>query len=159
MGYHGQILMIFGGITAAVFLPTTALLSIGCLPTVVAAFVDNSRRKTRAITVGAMNVAGCAPFVFELWQHGNGMTKAMSLVMDPMAIVVMYVAAAVGYLIDWSMTGIVANLLHQRGLARQQAIIARQETLVDVWGREVTGEMPLDQWGFALESPTKGKKL
>ncbi|MCK6417367.1 MAG: hypothetical protein L6Q57_00285 [Alphaproteobacteria bacterium] len=152
VGYQGQILLIFGGITAAVFLPTTVLLAIGCLPTVVAAFVDSSRRKTQAITVGAMNIAGCAPFVFELWQNGNGMTKAISIVTDPMIIVVMYTAAAIGYLIDWSMTGIVANVLYQRGLARQKAIIARQEALVEIWGKEVTGEIPLDQWGFALDS-------
>jgi hypothetical protein len=157
ISYQAQILMIFGGITAAVFLPSSVLLCIGCLPTIVAAFIDKNRRKTRAITIGAMNVAGCTPFLFDLWQNGHGMTYALSIASEPMAIVVMYSAAVIGYMIDWSTTGIVATILYQRGLGRQESILKRQDELVERWGKEVTGDLQIDEWGFAIDTTPEKK--
>lgn len=146
-----RIFLILGLIMAAVFLPTTVLLAVGMLPTLVAALVDRSRRKTRAITVGAINLAGCTPFLLDMWTQGQSFEKAVSIIMDPTAIIVMYAAAAVGYMIDWAMSGIVASVLFQRGLARQQEIEKRQQELVVRWGQEVTGSIPLDEKGFPIE--------
>jgi hypothetical protein len=155
--FKAQIFLICSVITAAIFLPSTALLFIGMMPTIAAGFVDRSKRKTKAVTVGAMNMAGCAPFLLELWYEGHSFEKSVAIFTDPMAIVVMYSAAGVGYLIDWSVAGIVASILFQKGLARQKAIRARQQELVERWGREVSGELPLDQQGFPVENPVKSK--
>ena len=146
-----QLFLMSGLLMAIVFLPTTVLLGIGMMPTIAAVFVDRSKRKTKAITVGAMNLAGSMPFVLELWTEGHNFDKAFSIVTDAKAIVVMYAAAAVGYLIDWAMTGIIAGFLLQRGKSRLKAIDKRQAELVDRWGEEVTGEVAVDQYGFALE--------
>lgn len=151
MSANVRIFMVVGLIMAAVFLPTTVLLLIGMLPTFVAALVDRSRRKTRAFTVGAINLAGCTPFLLEMWMEGQTFEKAISIVLDPTAIIVMYAAAAVGYMIDWAMVGIVASVLYQRGLARQEQITKRQKELVARWGHEVTGAVPLDEKGFPIE--------
>jgi len=148
-----QIFLISGLLMAVVFLPTTVLLGIGMLPTFAAALVDRSKRKTKAITVGAMNLAGSMPFVLELWTEGHNFEKAFSVVTDAKAIIVMYAAAAVGYLIDWAMTGIIAGFLLQRGKARAKAIDKRQKELTERWGKEVTGEVVVDQYGFAVEQP------
>ncbi len=148
---RGYLLLIMGLMTAIVFLPTTFLLIFALLPTTVAAFVDRSKRKTKAMTVGAMNLAGAAPFVLELWMHGNKFDKAVDIIIDPKAIIVIYAAAAVGYLIDWSMTGIIANVLVQRGHQRKKDIIKRQKELISRWGEEVTGDVMLDEHGFRLE--------
>ena len=72
-----------------------------------------------------------------------------------MAIVVMYSAAAIGYLIDWAMTGLVSGILYDRGQKRTVTIQKKQEELVERWGKEVTGTIPLDEYGFPLEEPVE----
>ncbi len=152
LGFKGQMIMIFAVISAAVFLPTTALLFIGMLPTISAGLVGRTRRQTKMVTVGSMNLAGCMPFLLDLWSKGNSLDVSISIFSDSLAIVVMYSAAAVGYLIDWSVSGLVASLLYQKGLARQKAIKERQQELVARWGQEVTGDMSLDEHGFPLKT-------
>ena len=139
-----------GLIMAVVFLPSTFLLSISMLPTYVAALVDKGKRRTKAVTVGAMNLAGTLPFLLELWMQGHNFDKAFSITMDASAIVVIYSAAAVGYVIDWVMTGVVSKFLLQRGKSRIKGIEKRQEELVERWGKEVTGDVAVDQYGFPL---------
>lgn len=150
-----QLLWIFMIMAGIVFLPSTLLLLIGMLPTMVALFVDRSRKKSKVVTVGAMNLSGCTPFLLELWMGGQDFEKSFDIVTNPTAIIVMYSAAAVGYLIDWAMTGIVANVMYQRGQARKKAILRHQEELVERWGPEITGRMMLDDYGFAIEQRAK----
>lgn len=156
MGWRGQLLMIAGVLTAAVFLPSTFLLLIGMIPTPFAVFVDKTRGKNKVLTVGAMNLAGCSPFLFELWITDHSFTKSAEIVTDPFAIVVMWSAAAVGYIINWAMTGLVTATLYQRGQARQKAIQKRQKELVERWGQEVTGNIPLDPHGFPVQQESAG---
>ncbi len=134
-----------------VFLSSAVILFIGLLPMFVAFFADRSKKKTKAITVGAMNVAGCVPFLMELWMADGSMAKALSIILDPMAVIVIYAAAGVGYLIDWAVTVVVASLLYQRGVARQEAIEKRQKELKERWGEEVSGSVTLDHEGFPIE--------
>ncbi len=156
--YKGQLFLIFGLVTAAVFLPSTVLLAIGMMPTLAAALVDRSRRKTKAVTVGAMNLAGCTPFLLELWYKGHSFEESAQIISQPTAIIVMYAAAAVGYLIDWALGGIVASVLYQRGNSRKKSIVQRQKDLVERWGREVTGELPLDEQGFPMVVAAKSRQ-
>lgn len=155
-GLGRQSMLIFGVLTALVFLPSTVLLLVGMLPTPFAFLADRTKKKSKVITVGAMNLAGCAPFLFELWGAGNDFDASLDIITDPGAIVVMYSAAAVGYLISWAMTGIVANIMYRRGRAREKAIQKRQKELVERWGREVTGDIPLDETGFPLSDKPGG---
>lgn len=140
-----------GVLMGVVFLPTTVLLFVAMMPTFVAAVVDRAKRKTKAITVGAMNLAGATPFVLELWMQEHSFAKAFDIVTDAKAIIVIYSAAVIGYLIDWAMTSVVAGFLLQRGKSRSKAIKKRQKDLIERWGREVSGEVAMDQYGFALK--------
>jgi hypothetical protein len=163
ISWQTQIFSIFGVLMALVVMPTTALLSVGMLPTFVAAFVDRTPGKTKAITVGALNLAGCFPFLLQLWSQGHSFDKAIYIISSPTAIITMYAAAAVGYFIDWVLTGFVAGILYQKGEARLKAIAETQAELIKRWGREVTGEIPLDEYGFPLEqfaskAPAQKKK-
>jgi hypothetical protein len=142
-------------IMSAVFLPSSVLLAIGMLPTLAALFANPHRARTQVVTVGAMNLAGCMPFLLELWTDGHTLDQSFAIISNPQAIIVMYAAAAIGYMLDWAMSAIVSGILYQRGIARQEAIRKRQAELVERWGREITGELPLDPHGFALQSPGK----
>lgn len=149
-GWGLQIMLIFAFLTAILFMPTTVLLLLGMLPTVVALVIDR-HGGTRAITVGSLNLCGCLPFLLELWTTSHTMAQAVTLITDPRTIIVMYAAAGIGYMIDWALSGIVATIMIQRATGRLKAIRQRQEEMVVRWGPEVTGELPLDAEGFPLD--------
>ncbi len=151
LSWKAQIFGILGVITAVVFMPTTIMLCFAMLPTVVAALVDKTKKGTKALTVGAMNLAGTTPFLIDLWAQGHRSDIALTIITDPRTIIVIYCAAGIGYLIDWAMTGIVATFMAQRGKSRIQEIEERQKALEKRWGREVSGDIPLDQYGFPIE--------
>lgn len=150
LGWKGQVILTALLITAVVFTPTSIVLLIGMMPTIVASFVDRTPEKTRGMTVGAMNLAGCAPFIIDLWSISNTAESALEIVTNPLSIIVMYVAAGMGYLIDWSVTGIVATFLIEKARARIAAIEKMQGALIERWGLEVAGDIPLDAEGFPV---------
>lgn len=160
ISYRKQIFLIAGLMMAIVMMATTFLLVFALLPSFVALFIDRSKRKMKAITVGAMNLAGATPFLLELWAQGNTFDASVSIVTEPGTIVIIYSAAAVGYFIDWSMTSFFSRFIVQRGKTRMKAIKKRQEELVERWGKEVTGDYVLDQFGFEIldAPPPKEKK-
>lgn len=135
-----QIFLVGFLVLSAVFLPTAVLLFISLMPMFVAFFLDRTRRKLKAVTVGAMNMAGCTPFLMELWTTDHTLEKAFEIILDPMAIVIVYAAAGAGYLIDWTMTSLIAGIVRQRALARKKVIEERQGELVERWGVEVKGD-------------------
>jgi hypothetical protein len=139
-------------IAAALFLPTSMLLAIGMLPTAVMFVVDRTREKMRVLTVGAMNLAGCMPFVMDLWQHDHTIHTSLSYVSQPRTIVVMYFAAAIGYMIEWIVTALVASMAVQKAKARITAIEKRHAELQARWGNEVDGMTALDDEGFPIET-------
>ncbi len=150
-----------GFIAMIVFLPTTIFLFFAMMPTLVAGLVDRGGKGTRALTVGSMNLAGCTPFLLELWTSGHTAENALTIISNPRTVVVIYCAAGIGYLIDWAMSGIVATVMIQRSGARLKDIKKRQTDLVERWGQEVTGLLPLDAYGFPFENddgidPAKG---
>lgn len=139
-------------VASVVFLPTTVLFFVGMLPTVVARVVDRTPERTKSLTVGFMNFAGFFPFWYQLVDSGHKIDNAMLILSDPMTIVIIYAAALVGYGIEMIMTVVVAGLMVQKGQGRLKAIKSHQEEMVKKWGQEVTGEIPLDQYGFPVEN-------
>lgn len=138
-------------VLATLFLPTTFLLCVGMLPTPAAMLWDRARKKAIVITVGAMNLAGCTPYLMQLWKHGNSFEKSFDIISDPETIIIMYAAAGTGYAISWAMTDITASMLYKRGRARQKEIRKTQEGLIERWGKGVAGDIPLDPEGFPVE--------
>lgn len=152
MGFREQFTIAFLIAMGMIFKSTAVMLLIGMIPTLVAIIVDKSKEKLKPLTVGAMNLAGCFPFVLELWVSGdNDISSAMSKVLEPRTFVTIYLAASIGYLIDWAMTGIVAQIMYQKGQARLKEIDELMDSLVERWGPEVRGEMQLDEYGFPVD--------
>lgn len=152
LSWKSRILLIVFLITAVVFVPTTALLFVGMIPTFVVRLVDNSRERTKVLTIGFMNFAGCFPYWIDLVREGHTLDASVSIITQPMTIVVMYAAAAAGYVIEWGVTGVVSNMMVQRGHKRISDIKDLQERMVKRWGPEVTGDLPLDAQGFPIDN-------
>ncbi len=158
-GWRGQIFLIMLIIGGIVFSAMSMIMAIGMIPTFVAAIVDRTEGRLRAMTIGALNFAGCAPFMIEIFKKGNNIETAISYIMEPRTIVVMYAAAAMGYLIDWAMGGIVSSIMVQKAKLRIKDIRKKQADLTVRWGDEVTGSITLDEYGFALrEVNEKGEE-
>lgn len=154
-GAKKNVLLVAMLLTSIAAPPTTVIIFVGMLPTVVARLTDRSRERTRVFTIGFMNFAGCFPFWFKLMQGGHSFELAVNLVTDPFNICIMYGGALSGYMIEWGLSGIVANIMIQKGRNRLEFIKKTQEEMVERWGREVTGDYPLDNFGFPIESKEK----
>ncbi len=152
-GWQNTMLLVIFLVAAVVFVPTTALLFVGMMPTVVARLTDRSNERTKVLSVGFMNFAGCFPYWMQLVQDGHTLEISLGILSQPATIVVMYAAAGCGYLIEWMMTGVVANIMVQKGRKRLTDIKSIQDDLVKRWGPEVTGDLPLDAQGFPVENP------
>jgi len=147
-----KILLAIFALTAIVFNKVAILLAIGMMPTIIVQFIDRSPERTKILTIGFMNFAGCFPFCMDiLLKQGDLPT----ILMNPVNIIIMFGSAALGRLIEWGVVGFVAGLMVQKGRARLIDIKKTQEALVKKWGPEVTGEMPLDEYGFPLELNNK----
>lgn len=143
-----QIFLIISVLVGILFSAISMILAVGMIPTLVAVIVDRTEGKMRSLTIGLMNFAGCVPFVIEVFKKGNSVETAITYIVEPRTIVVIYFAAAMGYLIDWAMTGLVSSLVLQKTKNRMKEIEKIKSELVGRWGIEVTGTIPLDQYGF-----------
>lgn len=150
LGVKGQMLLIFCALGGVILAPTTIILMIGMAPTWVAAFTDKTKEKVRGFTVGAMNLAGCSPFVAQLWTTDHTLERSITILADPYTVMIMYMAAAAGYCLEWAIAGGVSVFVVERAKARIKWIERQQQEIVERWGREVRGNIPLDQFGFAL---------
>lgn len=137
------IFMVF--VTAVVFLPTTIVVSICMIPTLVAAIIDSHARKTMWLTVGAMNMAGTVPVWFSLIDVGQfsmldpwrAIPAAFQLIVQPINIIVSYGGALIGTIIYYRITPLIAGIVQNKNERRLRDIDKRQKALVKKWGDAV----------------------
>lgn len=138
LGFKGKLLLAFFLAVAIAFLPTSLVLFVGMLPSLII-LIFSSNKGPRASTIAAMNLSGCIPFIFKLWSGPNDFEASVEIVTDPTSMSVIYLSAAFGYMIDWVVTGLVSSFLYQKGVNRMKAIKRRQSVIIDTWGEDVAG--------------------
>ncbi len=120
-----------------VVLPTAIVVAVGLVPTLVAYIVDYDPAKTKAMTVGAVNLCGITPFAVELWTTSHTVAGALAVVLDPFAWLVMYGAAGAGWLFYAVFPALVANVEALRAEARIMLLEGRAKRMIEEWGPEV----------------------
>ncbi|HZB90450.1 MAG TPA: hypothetical protein VE397_03345 [Stellaceae bacterium] len=120
-------------------LPLCILVVAGLLPTAVAVVVDRHRRRYLARTVGAMNLAGVLPGALQIWTAGISFSSLQQTIDSPYNWLVMYGAAAVGWVLYFCVPPVVAMVIEVRVDESKRRLEARAKALVDEWGEEVTG--------------------
>lgn len=147
-----QMLLIAMLACAVLFAPTSMILFFGMMPTIAANLMDKTRSKSRAMSVGMMNLAGAMPFVLELWlgPAPNSIEHGLRIITEPKSIIIMYVMAAAGYAIESAVTGMVATMMQQRATARLKQIDLMLNEMKDRWGDFVDGSQRLDDYGFPV---------
>ena len=135
---------------AIVFLPSTLLLTLGMLPTLIALVVVSKSHKNKVLTIGAMNFAGCFPYLMDIWQSNDRMSTMIDVMSNPMTIVVMYSAAGIGYIINYGVTRLVRQLMYSGAERKIKNIEIERKNIEKRWGRKVRGDVVLDINGFPV---------
>lgn len=117
--------------------PTFIVAGVGLLPTVIALFIDMKTGKSESIAVGTLNVAGVLPFIANLWVAGHTLAKALAIVTDVYAWLVMYGAAAAGFGLLQVMPQAAMKAIDALSRRRVQKIKDRQQKLIKEWGSDI----------------------
>jgi len=107
------------------------------LPAIVAYIVDPSKNKTSTICVGAMNFAGVFPYLLSLWTGIHSIDITLGILTDIFALMVMYSAAAAGWMVFMAVPPVVGVLMSGMDRRRIAALRARQKRIVKEWGKDV----------------------
>ena len=124
-------------VTAA---PAAAPIAIcGMLPTLVVVALDWSEARSIACTVGSMNLAGVFPFLPALWSRGATFVSPAGLLGDTTALIVMYAAAAAGWLLVALLPALFAVLEREETNYRRLQLRRTQQLLEEEWGQTIVG--------------------
>lgn len=118
-------------------LPTVMVLFFGMLPAIVAAIIDRTPKKNGAFCVGGINFCGVFPYIMELWTGDNTIDGAMMMLTDVFSLVVMYGAAAFGWMLYQSVPPVIATFVTVLAQSRVASLRSTQRKLIEEWGEDV----------------------
>lgn len=134
------------------YMPAALLLFFGMLPTLVAYIIDKKPGKNKTFTIGALNFSGCFYYLVHAWNSIQPMETALVYLQNPVTIIVIYTAAAFGYMLNFVATILISSVLRRRSVQKLEKIEKQKKALEDRWGKKVNGERPLDERGFVIEN-------
>jgi hypothetical protein len=120
-------------------LPVFLVLLPGMMPAFVTLFVDRQRPRHLSYTVGVMNFAGVLPFILTLAKNGASLKAAAGVLADPLSWLVMYGAAASGWLICGATPPLARLCLELQASQKRRALEALGKAIREEWGDEVAG--------------------
>lgn len=140
-----QLLIGAVAIGAMIFaLPSFLFLAFAMLPAFGAYLIDRNPNNCLTRSVGFLNFAGAWPFLLQLWTGSNSLIQSVKILTDPYAWLMIYSAAALGWLFYLGFPSL--GLAFQDYSAEQRAKslrIARKKLEVE-WGDEVMGRKASD---------------
>jgi len=119
-------------------LPTLILFLVSMAPTLVTYVMDRRSEKYAAFSVGCMNFCGTLPYALDLWLNDHSIDHTGFILSDPLAWIVMYGAAAVGWGIHMAAPRMISVVLRFHTERRIEKLKEYQRELVEEWGKEIT---------------------
>lgn len=119
-------------------LPSAILLCFGMLPTMCAYLIDRLPQRYATRCVGALNFAGCWPYLLNLWKDGHNMIEAVHIMLEPLTWLVIYGSAAAGWLCFLSFPAVAWGLMDVFAGRRIAHLRKEQRKLIEDWGDDVT---------------------
>ena len=113
------------------------LIVLGMAPTIVAYIVDKSNGKFAFFSVGAMNLTGITPGLIKLWNGENTVSAAIDILSNPFDLLIIFAAAALGWLIYLGLPPVIRGLLTIISKHRITNLKMEQKRLVKEWGEGV----------------------
>jgi len=140
-GRAGASLALVGLAASAVAAPAYFMLLVGgMIPTVVAFIVDHSPRHL-ARTVAATNLAGLVLPALAILSGGSNFAAAFAVLREPQNWLMMYGAAAIGWIINAIMPALARIIIDMRAEQMNRQLMHRGEALIKEWGEEVSGRI------------------
>jgi len=120
-----------------VLLPTSMLLGLGMLPTILLFLFDRTPGRPLTLTIGMLNLAGILPGLYELWGSSHSIPGAKAVLAEPGLWMFGIVASGIGVVIYLFMPPIM--LAYYRAATRNRIALLRerQARLVEDWGSEL----------------------
>jgi hypothetical protein len=87
--------------------------------------------------VVSINICGILPFVIEAWKHQYTVPETLRLVADPVTLLVMFGAAAVGWAFYYAIPPMVMSFEVMRAEARIESLQGTKRDLIEEWGPDV----------------------
>lgn len=137
---HYTLVLIVVLTSMIVFKETTFLVLIGMMPSIVSFIVDSRPQKYTSLSIMILNMCGVLNFVFELWDRGASMSNAISMMVDPITLLVMWGSAFLGWLLTQvtpPFVGMVLDVTREENIRRLKR---RQKALLNEWGEQVALE-------------------
>ena len=122
---------------ALMVIPTVIVLAFTMLPTGVAFIIERGRSWYGGVCVGAMNLAGAAPTLVDLWFNGHTIDRALASLTDILSLLLIYGSAAIGWLIYTMTPNLVATYMAMTAGRRVTALKGQQKELLQQWGPDV----------------------
>lgn len=130
-------MLVMGVPLVILFLPTVVLLMFAMLPTAVAYMVERGPHRYGFICVGGLNFAGVSPYLLNMWFERHDITMALDILSNVFALMLIYGAAAFGWLLYTATPSLVGTVLSLTSSRRIAALRAQQRKLIEDWGTEV----------------------
>ncbi len=116
-------------------LPTMIVLCFALIPTLVAYMVDPYKRsRYLSICVFSTNLAAVMPFIFQLWDGGNGLTEAINIIAYPVVWLTVLCGAAVGWIFYGIFPRVVSSYVVNMWKYKISSLQKHQQRLTETWG-------------------------
>ena len=124
---------------ALMLLPSTIVLAVAMVPTLVARIVDPSPGRQLTITVGSLNFAGALWFMYDLWSPWPTFAAIVPTLSDMIGWLAALVGAGMGWVIYSLMPILSRSIATTKSNLRLGRVRKSQEELVEQWGDPVRG--------------------
>lgn len=118
-------------------LPTVFVAFFGMAPTLVAFIIDRSREKYATLCVAGINGCGVFPYLLDLWAGSHSINQAVTIMTDPFSLIVMYGAAAFGWMMFITVPPVITSFLGILAQKKVSILRAQQRKLIEEWGESV----------------------
>lgn len=124
-------------LSTTVLLPTSMVLAVGMLPSILLFLFDRTPGRPLTLTIGMLNLAGVLPGLYELWSSSHSIPGAKAVLAEPSLWMFGIVAGGIGVVIYLFMPPIM--LAYYRVVTRNRvaALRERQSKLIEDWGSEL----------------------
>lgn len=114
------------------------LFVVGLAPSIVLSITGKGVYRAQKLQcVAFCNIAGIMPFALQIWNRPREFAEVIS---NPINLVAMFGAAAIGYALIYIGPMVAAQILQTMAKERLKTIAQQRQTLLEVWGPDVLGD-------------------
>lgn len=118
-------------------LPAFLILVVASIPPLVAYFVDRDSEKYAAVAVGTLSFSGALPYILDLWLNSFTIRQAVLTLADPYTWLVIYGAAAAGWLMYFFLPMAAHSYLKMSSDHRMATLQKECDAIAKEWGSSI----------------------